>query len=131
MRNKTDRADAKALLEAFRNNDIHPVPIKTLDQHVLATLHRYRSAYIANRTARINTTRGVLREIGIFIPTGASRVVSTVRALIEDPDSNVPRRLRPTLNEVCSEILHLESRTRDIEREIHCLATDNPVADRL
>ena len=27
-RNKTDRSDAKALLEAFRNKDIHPVPIK-------------------------------------------------------------------------------------------------------
>src|SRR5262245_58067490 len=26
-RNKTDRADVKALLEAFRNEEIHPVPI--------------------------------------------------------------------------------------------------------
>jgi len=131
MRNKTDRADAKALLEAFRNQDIHPVPVKSLDQHVLATLHRYRSAYIANRTARINTTRGVLREIGIFIPMGASRVVSTVRSLIEDPDSTVPRALRPTLSEACSEINHLESRTHDIEHEIQSLARDNPIAERL
>src|SRR5690349_23950225 len=29
-RNKTDRTDAKALLEANRNADIHPVPVKTI-----------------------------------------------------------------------------------------------------
>jgi hypothetical protein len=26
LRNKTDRTDAKALLEAFRNDDLRPVP---------------------------------------------------------------------------------------------------------
>src|SRR5512139_3330795 len=29
-RNKTDRADAKGLLEAFRNEGIHPVPVKSV-----------------------------------------------------------------------------------------------------
>ena len=29
---KTDRADAKALLEAFRNEHIHPVPVKTVER---------------------------------------------------------------------------------------------------
>ena len=130
-RNKTDRADAKALLEAFRNKDIHPVPVKSLDQHVLATLHRYRCAYIANRTSRINTTRGVLREIGIFIPQGAHHVVPAILALIEDPEGSIPTALRPTLNEACSEIALLESRTRDTEREIQALAGNNPIAERL
>jgi transposase len=131
MRNKTDRADAKAILEAFRNKDIHPVPIKTIDQHVLATLHRYRSAYIANRTARINTTRGVLREIGVAIPRGAHHVIPTVQILIEDPESSIPLALRPTLRESCAEILHLGDRIKDIERQIETLATENPIVQRL
>jgi transposase len=131
MRNKTDRTDAKALLEAFRNQDIHPVPVKSLDQHVLATLHRYRSAYLAQRTARINTTRGVLREIGIAIPQGAHHVVTTVRALTVDPESTVPRALRPTLQEACTEILQLETRIHDIERQITSLTRDDPVVQRL
>jgi transposase len=131
MRNKTDRTDAKALLEAFRNQDIRPVPVKSLDQHILATLHRFRSAYLAHRTARINTTRGVLREIGIFIPVGASRVVPTVRALIEDPESNIPLALRPILNEVCTEIHQLETSIRDIERQLRLLTKDNDIVARL
>ena len=84
-RNKTDRTDAKSLLEAFRNKDIHPVPIKTIDQHVLAALHRYRSAYLAQRTACINTTRGVLPEIGIALPAGARSVLCHAK-ILEAPD---------------------------------------------
>ena len=60
-RNKTDRTDAKALLEAFRNKDIHPVPIKSVDQHVMMTLHRFRSAYMAQRTARIRGAHPLLQ----------------------------------------------------------------------
>jgi transposase len=130
-RNKTDRADAKAILEAFRNKDIHPVPIKSVDQHVLTTLHRYRSAYIANRTARINTTRGVLREIGVSIPQGSHHVIPTVQALISDPESSIPVALRPTLRESCAEILHLGSRIKDIDHQIEALAAEDPVVRRL
>jgi transposase len=36
---KTDRADTKALLEAYRNEEIRPVPVKSVNQHVLAALH--------------------------------------------------------------------------------------------
>jgi transposase len=35
-RNKTDRTDAKALLEADRNDDIHAVPVKTIEHQAIA-----------------------------------------------------------------------------------------------
>ena len=54
-RNKTDRADATALLEAARNAAIHPVPVKSVTQQALTGLHRLRSTWLATRTARINT----------------------------------------------------------------------------
>jgi transposase len=37
-RNKTDRTDAEALLEANRCGGIHPVPIKTLEQQAIQAL---------------------------------------------------------------------------------------------
>ena len=37
---KNDRADTKALLEAYRNEEILSVPIKSVRQHTLAALHR-------------------------------------------------------------------------------------------
>ena len=72
-RNKTDRTDAKGILEAFRNQAIHPVPVKTVAQQALAALHRLRSRWMATRTSRINTVRGVLREFGVPIPLGSRK----------------------------------------------------------
>ena len=72
-RNKTDRTDAKGILEAYRNADIRPVPVKSVPQQVLVTLHRFRSGWLAARTAHINTLRGLLRELGLVIPVGRRR----------------------------------------------------------
>ena len=79
VRNKTDRADVKGILEAYRNSEIHPVPIKTIAQQQLTALHRIRSTWIQSRTKRINMVRGLLREFGFVIPMGAR---NSVRALM-------------------------------------------------
>ncbi len=39
-RNKTDRADAEALLEADRCAEIPPVPIKSVEQQAILLIHR-------------------------------------------------------------------------------------------
>lgn len=130
-RNKTDEADAKAILEAFRNEAIRPVPVKSVAQQTLAALHRLRSRWLATRTARINTVRGVLREFGIVIPIGASRVVPALGAALEDADSGLPDALRPTLALARTEILDLQARMRSVERQLEALARDTPVVDQL
>ena len=81
---KTDRADTKALLEAARNRAIDRVPVKSEEQQAVTALHRLRSGYLATRTARINAVRGHLREFGVSIPLGASRVIPHARAALED-----------------------------------------------
>jgi transposase len=126
-RNKTDRADAKGLLEAHRNEEIHPVPVKTIEQQAIASLHRLRSTWLATRTARLNTVRGLLREFGIFIPVGARHVVPRVQALLVDP-SPVPVVMRPTLAETCDEIAGLEVNMRAVERQLAALAQQLPDA---
>lgn len=93
-RDKTDSADAQAILEAFRNEAIQPVPVKTVSQQTLTALHRLRSQWLADRTARLNTVRGLLREFGLFIPMGARHVVPAVWTLIEDAESSLPEALR-------------------------------------
>jgi transposase len=129
--NKHDRADAKALLEAHRNEEIHPVPIKSVAQHTLAALHRLRSGWLSTRTARINAVRGVLRELGIFIPKGAARVVPELSHLVEDDESEVPDALRPFLLEAGAEIRELETRMEGVERQLKALAKQLPEVERL
>ena len=57
-RNKTDAADAAALLKAARCADIQPVRIKTVEQQALQTLHRTRLIRMGWRIATINAMRG-------------------------------------------------------------------------
>ena len=118
LRNKTDRTDAKGLLEAFRNEDVHPVPVKSESQQALAALHRLRSTWLATRTARINTVRGVLREFGLILPVGAHHVVPHVRTLLEETDSGVPGLLRPALAAAVEEIRAIEARMRAVEQQL-------------
>jgi transposase len=124
--NKTDRTDTKALLEASRNEQIRPVPIKTVAQQTLTSLHRLRSTWVATRTARLNTVRGLLRELGLTIPVGANKVVPAVIALIAEPESALPVALRAILGEACQEIGELETRIKSTERQLEALGKDVP-----
>jgi transposase len=129
--NKTDRADAKGLLEAFRNRDIHPVPVKNLNQQALSSLHRFRSAWVSTRTARINTVRGILREFGQVIPLGSQHVVRMAQEILEDAESGLPGALRPCLADALSEIRDLEEKMKKVERQLKLLAKQTPALERL
>ena len=41
------RADAKGLLEAYRKEAIHPVPVKEVSHQGVAAMHRLRSTWLA------------------------------------------------------------------------------------
>jgi transposase len=127
---KTDRTDVKGMLEAGRNSDIRPVPIKTESQQQL-TLHRVRSTWMAARTMRINSARGLLCEFGVVFPAGAAALPDHVRALIEDADATVPMLLRDLLHQLVLEIGELESRIKTVEKHLEALAFQTPVVQRL
>jgi transposase len=129
-RNKTDRTDAKGLLEAHRNTEICAVPIKTVAHQAIASLHVLRSMWLATRTARLNTLRGLLREFGVFIPVGSQHVVPRVREQLVDATA-VPILLHDTLRAACDEIETLEDQMRAVEQQLASLAAAAPDAGLL
>ena len=131
LRNKTDQADAKALLEAHRNEKIKPVPVKSIEQQALMTLHRLRSGWMSARTARLNAIRGHLRELGFTIPLGARLVVPRLWELLEDAENSIPLFLRPALAEAGREVRELEQRILDIERQLREVSRQSPLITRL
>jgi transposase len=130
-RNKTDSADARALLEAVRNEDIHPVPVKSEAQQTLMALHRLRETWKRQRTARLNLLRAVLRELGWVIPVGARHVVPKTEVLIGDPALGLPAALRFSLPLVCDEIRALEKNLHQVERQLRTMAGQLPVVRNL
>jgi transposase len=130
-RSKTDRADAKGMLEANRNDEIHAVPVKTLEQQAIASLHRLRSTWLATRTARLNTLRGLLREFGVFIPVGAHHVVPRVRTVLSEPTAAVPLAVRAALAQACDELERLEAHIAAVDRQLAALIRQLPDATLL
>jgi len=131
QRSKTDRADVKGMLEAWRNTDIRTVPVKTESQQQLTTLHRVRAGWMATRTMRINSARGLLREFGIVFPLGAAALAGRVQELIEDADSALSMPLRQLLHELVLEIGELENRVKLIHKQLEAIAVETPVVERL
>ncbi len=108
-----------------------PVPVKTLEQQQMTTLHRVRAGWMHTRVARINAVRGLLRELGYAIPVGARHVVPQTQALIVDAETEIPAVSREMFHDLCEEIRDLEARIGKVEREIDALARQNPVVVRL
>lgn len=130
-RSKTDRCDARALLEAVRNDRLAPVPVKTLDAQALAVLHRLRSGLVDRRTALLNSLRGSLREFGIFIPVGARHVRPKIVTLVEEKDPKLPSVLHSVLQESIKEIESLEASVKKIDGQLKVLARQDPQAELL
>lgn len=122
--NKTDRADAKAILEAWRNEDVRTVAVKEVWHQALAGLHRVRSAWMTTRTARINEIRGLLAELGFAIPPGANRFLERASRVIGDRDNILPAHLRDVLDLLAQEIVSLETRISDVEKSIDRLGRE-------
>ncbi len=126
--NKTDRTDTRAMLEADRNEILRPVPVKSVHQQALTSLHRLREGHMATRVARINAIRGLLREFGVTIPKGARKVVPFIHAL--EPET-VPEPLRIALLEAAAEVRYQEERIQSIERQLKVLTRDDPLVQHL
>lgn len=130
-RNKTDAADAAALIEAARCEEIRPVPVKSIDQQLLQQLHRLREQYKNTRVGRINLLRGCLRQFGMVVPVSAERGIAAMGQLLQSRESAVPEGLRPWVLEVLQEIERLEQQMQRIERTLRQLTREDPTVQRL
>jgi len=127
QRNKTDRADCEAILEAFRSPRIKPVPVKSQDQQAILALHRARSQWKDTRTMRINGMRGMLREFGVSAPKGANAFLSRLPQLLEKHRERLPERVRRLLLAYWAEAEALAKRMEEIGKELEAIAEENPV----
>jgi transposase len=127
--NKTDRADAKAVLEAARNAALDPVPVKSREQQAIAALHRMRQGYLQTRTARINAVRGHLREFGIVLPMGARHVVARAESALTTVE--LPDVLHRALVDLLAEIEELQAKAEQLRAELERLTRTIPEASLL
>lgn len=130
-RNKTDRTDCEALLEALRCAGIHPVALKSEDQQAITAMHRMRSQWMATRTARINALRGLLCEFGLTRPIGAKRFLTELPQLLDEKKEQIPLRVRRLVLATYEEIRSLEERMDHVERDLKQVIREEPTLSAL
>lgn len=131
QRNKTDKVDCEAILEAFRSPRIKPVAVKSQDQQAILALHRAREQWKDTRTMRINGMRGMLREFGIIAPKGANGFLARLPQLLELHRERLPERVRRLVLIYWTEAEALAQRMDEIEKELKGIVGENPVIQSL
>src|SRR5262245_63888941 len=87
--NKNDIADAEAICEAVGRPNMRFVPVKSVEQQAVLSLHRVRQGFVKARTAQANQIRGLLGEFGLVMPKGITNVAKRVPGLLDRPTTSL------------------------------------------
>lgn len=117
-RNKTDAADAEAICEAVGRPTMRFVPIKTKESQGLLALHRARSLLVRQRTATVNSVRGLLGEFGLVAPKGIRRLVDLRRGMEEADTDVLPEEARAAVAVLFEHLDALTEKIAKVEHEI-------------
>ncbi|MEE4279469.1 MAG: IS110 family transposase [Halieaceae bacterium] len=129
--NKNDAADAEAICEAVQRPNMRFVAIKSPEQQDIQAIHRLRSLAVAQRTALINQTRGLMLEFGIEVAQGRAALQRRLPEILEDADNGLSERFRAELHRLYEELQHLNQRVAHYDEQIDQIAQDNAQAQAL
>lgn len=124
---KNDGNDAEAICEAVTRPSMRFVPVKSVEQQALLTLHRVRQGFVVERTAIINRLRGLMSEFGVVL---ALRSV-TVRRQAATAAEALPELARRAVGDLLEQLRALDARIDAYDDEIHAQAKLSEPARRL
>jgi len=116
--NKNDVADAEAICEAVTRANMRFVPIKSIEQQAILSVHRVRQGFVKARTAQANQIRGLLGEFGLVIPQGIYNVAKRVPELLEDASNELPVQFRHLIERLTAHLKEQDRQVKEFEQEI-------------
>jgi len=126
---KNDAVDVEAIFDAASRPTMRFVPVKSIEQQDLQSLHRVRDRLVSQRTALINHTRGLLAEYGLVYPKGAARFADRVRA--ELAEAALSPMARETFGALLDELEALEARIEQLEGRLRAICREDATCRRL
>lgn len=124
---KNDRNDAQAICEAVSRPSMRFVPVKSVEQQAMLTLHRVRLGFVEERTATINRIRGLLAEFGVVLPQRAVEVRRGAAGALEQ----LPALAQRGFNDLLAHVRALDERIGEYERELEQHARRDERAKRI
>jgi transposase len=129
--NKNDVADAEAICEAVSRPNMRFVPIKSIEQQAILSIHRVRQSFVKARTAQGNQIRGLLGEFGLIIPQGIGHIFERVPAMLEDASNELPMALRRMIEHLTAHLKELDQQVKEFERQIITWHRSNELSRKL
>jgi transposase len=129
--NKNDARDAEAICEAVSRQSMRFVPVKTIEQQAVLSLHRARQGFVAARTAQANQIRGLLGEFGIVIPKGIQHLTQRAPEILEDAENGLPGTSRDLFNRLFNHFRELDRQVKEMENQIKAWHQENTDSLRL
>jgi len=130
-RGKTDASDAEAICEAVTRPTMRYVAVKSPEQQAALALHRTRDLFVKQRTQLVNMIRSLLAEFGIEIRRGIEQALIVARRIAADNIPDVPPLAAKVIAGLAGQVLDLQARLREIERELLAWHRSSDVAKRL
>ena len=124
---KNDGNDAEAICEAVQRPSMRFVPVKSVEQQAVLTMHRVRQGYIEERTGTINRIRGLLSEFGVVLPARAVEVRRHACAAAE----GLPTMARLSIEDLMAHLAVLDERIASYDRQLEALARTDEAVKRL
>lgn len=129
--NKTDASDAEAICEAVSRPSMRFVPIKTIDQQDLQSIHRIRQRLVVARTSLACEIRGLLGEYGIVMPTGIRILIKMLPEILAEENNKLTSLTRDLMEDLSTELNSLTEKVKQYNRRIDLIVKNHPVAQRL
>jgi transposase len=128
-RGKNDRNDAEAICEAAGRPGMHFVAVKSVTQQAQGMLLKVRQTLIDQRTALINTVRGLAAEFGVIAGKGAGKIVPLLSAI--EQDGALPPEAREMFALLGRRIDDIDARIKDIDTKLNAAHKASEVSQRL
>lgn len=131
MGNKNDGNDADTIHAVYTDRRVKPVPVKTLEQQDVLTLHRMRDRLVKQQTQCRNQVRGLLAERGLVAKAGAQGFQDLMGQLNQEPAPQVTEPLRYLVATAVEEIEQRRAHLRQIENQLQALHQQSPMCQLL
>jgi transposase len=105
---KNDANDAAAICEAASRPQMHFVPVKSIEQQSMLSIHRLREGFKTERVACINRIRGLLAEFGLVFAQKPAVLRQALPEAIEDASNELGGLARMALQRALTQWQELD-----------------------
>ena len=128
--NKNDAADAEAICEAVGRPNMRFVPIKTVEQQTVLSVHRVRQGLVKAHTAQANQIRGLLTEFGLVVPQGIANVARRVPSVL-DAANWLPASMHQLIDRLLEHMKVLDRQIKELEAQIRAWHQSSELSRKL